>query len=34
MKNSEIVKILEDIAELLSLKGENVFKVRSYQKAA
>lgn len=34
MKNSEIVKILEDIADLLALKGENIFKVRSYQKAA
>lgn len=34
MKNSEIVKILEDIADLLELKGENVFKTRAYQKAA
>ncbi len=34
MKNSEIVKILEDIADLLELKGENVFKSRAYQKAA
>src|SRR5512137_644319 len=34
MKNSEIVKILEDIADLLELKGENIFKARAYQKAA
>jgi DNA polymerase (family X) len=34
MKNSEIVKVLEDIASLLELKGENVFKTRAYQKAA
>ena len=34
MKNSEIVKILEDIADLLELKGENIFKSRAYQKAA
>jgi DNA polymerase (family 10) len=34
VKNSEIVKILEDIADLLELKGENVFKTRAYQKAA
>jgi DNA polymerase (family X) len=34
MKNEEIVKILEDIADLLELKGENIFKARAYQKAA
>ncbi len=34
MNNSEIVKVLEDIADLLDLKGENVFKSRAYQKAA
>jgi DNA polymerase (family X) len=34
MKNEEIVNILEDIADLLELKGENVFKARAYQKAA
>jgi DNA polymerase (family 10) len=34
LKNSEIVKILEDIANLLELKGENIFKSRAYQKAA
>jgi DNA polymerase (family X) len=34
MKNADIVKILEDIAQLLELKGENIFKARAYQKAA
>ncbi|MBM4432981.1 MAG: DNA polymerase III, partial [Chloroflexi bacterium] len=34
MKNSEIAKVFEDIADLLELKGENVFKIRAYQKAA
>lgn len=34
MKNAEIVKILEDIADFLELKGENIFKARAYQKAA
>ena len=34
MKNSEIVRVFEDIADLLELKGENVFKIRAYQKVA
>ena len=34
MKNSEVVKVFEDIADLLELKGENPFKIRAYQKAA
>jgi len=34
MENSEIVRILNDIADLLELKGESVFKIRAYQKAA
>ena len=33
MKNSEIAKVFQDIADLLELKGENVFKIRAYQKA-
>ena len=33
MKNSEIARVFQDIADLLELKGENVFKVRAYQKA-
>ncbi len=32
MKNSEIAKVFSDIADLLELKGENVFKIRAYQK--
>lgn len=34
MKNKEVAKILTEIAELLSLKGENIFKIRAYEKAA
>ena len=34
MRNSEVVKVFEDIADLLELKEENLFKIRAYQKAA
>ncbi len=34
MKNGEVAKVFQDIADLLELKGENVFKIRAYQKAA
>ena len=34
MKNTEIAAIFDDIAELLKLKKENIFKIRAYQKAA
>jgi DNA polymerase (family 10) len=34
MKNSEVAKVFQDIADLLELKGENVFKIRAYEKAA
>jgi DNA polymerase (family X) len=34
MKNSKIIEILENIAVLLELKGESIFKSRAYQKAA
>jgi len=34
MKNNEVAKVFQDIADLLELKGENVFKIRAYQKAA
>ncbi|RLB01421.1 MAG: DNA polymerase/3'-5' exonuclease PolX [Deltaproteobacteria bacterium] len=34
MENKEIAKILEELALLLEIKGENVFKVRAYQNAA
>ena len=33
MKNSEIAKVFQDIADLLELKGENPFKIRAYQRA-
>ncbi len=33
MKNVAIAKVFQDIADLLELKGENVFKIRAYQKA-
>jgi len=32
MKNSEIARVFQDIADLLELKGENPFKIRAYQK--
>jgi len=32
MKNSEIAKVFEDIADFLELKGENPFKIRAYQR--
>ncbi len=31
MKNSEIIKVFEDIADLLELKEENPFKIRAYR---
>jgi DNA polymerase (family 10) len=34
MKNTEVAKVFQDIADLLELKGENIFKIRAYQKAA
>jgi DNA polymerase (family 10) len=34
MKNTEIAKVFQDMADLLELKGENVFKIRAYQRAA
>jgi DNA polymerase (family 10) len=34
MKNSDVARVFQDIADLLELKGENVFKIRAYQKAA
>ncbi len=34
MKNSEVAQAFQDIADLLDLKGENVFKIRAYQKAS
>jgi len=34
MKNSEIAAIFDDIAEMLSLKKDNIFKIRAYRKVA
>ncbi len=34
MKNQQIAKIFSEIAQLLELKGENVFRIRAYQRAA
>ncbi len=34
MKNQEIVRIFNDIADLLEIKGENPFRVRAYRRAA
>jgi DNA polymerase (family 10) len=34
MKNQQIAKIFGEIAELLELKGENVFRIRAYRRAA
>jgi DNA polymerase (family 10) len=34
MKNSEVARVFQDISDLLELKGESVFKIRAYQKAA
>jgi len=34
MKNSEVVRVFQDIAVLLELKRENPFKIRAYQKVA
>jgi DNA polymerase (family X) len=34
MTNVEIADVFTDIAEILKLKKENIFKIRAYQKAA
>jgi DNA polymerase (family 10) len=34
MTNSEISSIFDDIAEMLTLKKDNIFKIRAYQKVA
>ena len=34
MKNAEIARVFQDIADLLEIKGENPFKIRAYQRAA
>jgi len=34
MNNKQIAAIFEDIAEMLKLKKDNIFKIRAYQKVA
>lgn len=34
MRNDDVVRMLEDIAAALELRGENSFKIRAYQEAA
>ncbi len=34
MKNQEIARIFDEIAELLEIKGENPFRIRAYRRAA
>ena len=34
MKNAEIAAVFQDIARLLELKKENIFKIRAYRKVA
>jgi len=34
MTNAEIADIFTDIAEMLKLKKDNIFKIKAYQKAA
>jgi len=34
MKNLEIVRIFRDIAQILQIKGGNVFRIRAYERAA
>ncbi|MFC1952030.1 hypothetical protein ACFLV8_00125 [Chloroflexota bacterium] len=34
MKNSDIARVFQDIADLLELKKDSIFKIRAYQKVA
>ena len=34
MQNSDIARVFYDIAEMLTRKKENIFKIRAYQKVA
>ncbi len=34
MNNTEIARVFDDIAEMLKLKKDNIFKIRAYQKVA
>ena len=34
MKNLEVAELLRNIAQLLEIKGDLIFKIRAYEKAA
>ena len=34
MNNAEVAAVFDDIADLLRLKKENIFKIRAYEKVA
>ena len=34
MKNTQIAAVFNDIAEILKLRKDNIFKIRAYQKVA
>ncbi len=34
MNNSEIARVFQDIADLLKMKRNNIFKIRAYERAA
>ncbi|MBI5664487.1 MAG: DNA polymerase III, partial [Nitrospirae bacterium] len=34
MRNQEVVKIFNDIADILEIKGDNPFRIRAYRRAA
>src|SRR3990170_3315592 len=34
MKNADIAKLFGEIADLLEIRGENVFRIRAYRRAA
>jgi DNA polymerase (family 10) len=34
MNNTEIAKVFQDIADLLRIKKDNIFKIRAYEKVA
>jgi len=34
MQNSEVVRVFQDIADLLKMKRDNIFKIRAYERAA
>ncbi len=34
MKNSEIARVFQDIAYLLKIKKDNIFKIRAYERVA